>query len=181
MSYEIEARFLEVDKKDLISKLLALGAQDKGEHLLRETIYDADDSWKTKHKRLRVRQVGDVVYLTYKEGNGVGMKTIEHEVTTSDFDKTTVILKSVGLRANRIQEKYRHSFLLNSAVIDIDTWPRVPTYVEIEASTVESVKNTAQKLGFNWNQRVEKDGYWILKEEYGIDLHSLNEFTFKDM
>jgi hypothetical protein len=43
---EIECRFLEVDKDVLIKKLLKLGAENKGEVMLEETIiYDPECKW----------------------------------------------------------------------------------------------------------------------------------------
>lgn len=41
--HEIEVKFKEIDKEDVIKKLKSLGAEDKGEFKLRETIiYDKD-------------------------------------------------------------------------------------------------------------------------------------------
>ena len=46
MNKEIEVRFLEINKNELAEKLIKLGAKDKGENILNETIfYDSDLSW----------------------------------------------------------------------------------------------------------------------------------------
>ena len=56
---EIECRFLEIDKKDLIKRLKKLGAKDKGEVLLEETIiYDKDLKWRNENRFVRLRKSG---------------------------------------------------------------------------------------------------------------------------
>ena len=67
MEQEIETRFLEVNKEELIEKLISLGAIDKGEEKLEEVIFHAaDGSWIGKHKFVRLRKTKDKIKLTYK-------------------------------------------------------------------------------------------------------------------
>ncbi|MDX2775980.1 hypothetical protein PV379_01250 [Streptomyces caniscabiei] len=55
MNKEIEARFLNIDKQKLISQLHAIGATDRGEVLLTETIfYDQAGKWHAQNRRGRV-------------------------------------------------------------------------------------------------------------------------------
>ena len=60
--------------------------------------------------------------------------TKEAEVTINDFDEMDRILTKIGLKARNYQENRRHQFKYKDTEIDIDTWPLIPTYVEIEGS-----------------------------------------------
>ena len=65
---EIEVRFLNIDKSALVEKLIAIGAQDKNEILLSETIfYDPDLSWLEERRFVRIRKSGETIKFTYKE------------------------------------------------------------------------------------------------------------------
>ena len=178
---ETEVRFLEIDLRDIQEKLLALGAVDHGRQFLSEVIIQEPTGiWITNHKRLRVRQQGDVVKLTYKEGSGEGMQMIEHEVGVSDYKQTVDLLLATGFTVSRIQEKYRHSYTLGDCTIDIDDWPGIPTYLEIEGASVADLEENAQLLGLDWNTRYEQDAMCLIRENYGLDLTRVTEFTFEN-
>ena len=49
-------------------------------------------------------------------------------------------LEKVGLKAMRRLEKYRHTFELGDVTVDIDTWPKIPVYMEVEGPSVDSLK-----------------------------------------
>jgi adenylate cyclase class 2 len=44
------------------------------------------------------------------------------------------ILSRLGLQQVRYQENYREEWCLGEVVFDFDTWPGLPTFVEIEVS-----------------------------------------------
>lgn len=58
--------------------------------------------------------------------------TTEIETPVGDFQATAEILRSLGLREVRYQENYREEWRLADVVFDIDTWPDLPTFLEIE-------------------------------------------------
>jgi len=179
---ETEVRFLEIDVEKIREKLLSLGAIDHGKKFLSEVIIqEPTGSWIKEHKRLRVRQQGDRVTFTYKEGSGVGMQMIEHEVEVSDYKKTVDLLLATGFTVSRSQEKYRHSYTLHECTIDIDDWPGIPTYLEIEGSNIDDLKSCADKLEFDWDTRYEKDAMCLILENYGLDLKNVSEFTFDNL
>ncbi|KKR61850.1 hypothetical protein A2643_00130 [Candidatus Nomurabacteria bacterium RIFCSPHIGHO2_01_FULL_39_220] len=68
MQKEIETRFLEIDKNELVKKLVSVGAVDRGEEKPEEIIFHAaDGSWIGKRKFVRLRKTRDKIKLTYKE------------------------------------------------------------------------------------------------------------------
>jgi adenylate cyclase, class 2 len=180
MNIEIEARFLNINKDELIRKLVARNAIDKKEHLLSEIIfYDSNNKWPAEGRFVRLRTNGETTALTYKHNRGQtidSMTEIEFEVP--DMDVARAFLENIGLVAFRFQEKRRHSFVIDSVIVDIDTWPKIPTYVEIEGPSEDAVKLTADKLGFAWSDAVFDDARSIIEKRYGIPVGSMRSFTF---
>ena len=64
------------------------------------------------------------------------------------FDDAILFLKGCGLKVKARQETKREIWKLGGVEICIDTWPWLPTFIEIEGPTEESVWETANKLGF---------------------------------
>ncbi|OGZ65980.1 MAG: hypothetical protein A3C50_03080 [Candidatus Staskawiczbacteria bacterium RIFCSPHIGHO2_02_FULL_43_16] len=102
----------------------------------------------------------------------------EIEIEVSDLQKAKDFLEELGLVAFRQQEKKRHTFKLGEVIVDIDTWPSIPTYVELEGPNEESLKEAAVKLGLDWKNVVFKSARFIIEEKYGIPVSSLHFFTF---
>ncbi|KND52081.1 MAG: hypothetical protein AB202_04080 [Parcubacteria bacterium C7867-007] len=175
---EIEVRFLEIDKEALIKKLRDLGAEDLGEDLLQERIiYDKEHTWTDKMLRLRT-QKGKTI-LAYKHRVGMtaeGTEEIEFEV--SNPSAAELLLSRLGYTAARHQQKLRHSFHLEDVVVDIDTWPRVPTYVELEGPSVVSLEKAAQTLGLDWGNVELRSPKTVIMEVYNIPLDNMEWFTF---
>jgi len=181
MQKEIETRFLEINKDELVEKLISLGAVDKGEEKLEETIFHAADmSWVGKYKFVRLRKLKDKVQLTYKTNPKQAVDSaLEVELEVSDMDKCSEFLQQVGLKAMRQAEKYRHTFKLGDVAIDIDTWPKIPVYAEIEGPSVESLKNVCNQLGLDWEKRFDGDAREVFRH-YGYDLDNITLVTFSE-
>lgn len=178
MTEEIEVRFLEVDKDNLVAKLRELEAKELQDVMLEEIIfYDKALTWSDKGQRVRIRKSGDTVQLDFKK-TVTGILSHEVELAISDIDAATLFLESIGLVAHRRQQKKRHSFRLGDVMIDIDTWPQLPTYVELEGDSEEALKNAAQQLGLDWRQVVLDDPRKIIKERYNVPYDAIRYFMF---
>lgn len=179
---EIEVRFLEIDKDALVARLYELGAVDKGEHLLKEVIcYDKELAWQdVGTKILRVRKGGDGVLMTYKDrpGGDTIDGTVEIELAVSDFDTAVLFLETIGYPAYRHQQKLRHTFVLDGVMVEIDTWPKIPTYVELEGESEQSLKDATQKLGMDWADAVTDNPRKVIEERYHIPVGQMKWFTF---
>lgn len=177
---EIECRFLEIRKDELIKKLRLLGAEDRGEKMLEETIiYDPELKWKTDQKFIRIRKVGDEIKLTYKEHRRFTVDgTIEIEFGIHDFQKAELLFEAIGFKPFRHQQKKRHTFVLDGVMFDIDTWPKIPTYVELEGVSEAALKRAAVAVGYAWQMAVFHDAAWIIENKYNIPVKSLRWFTF---
>jgi adenylate cyclase, class 2 len=180
---EIEVKFLEIDVPALQQKLAAAGAEDLGEDLLTEIIfYDKDLVWvKERHERtrfVRLRRTRGTTFLTYKSRMAADEYAEELETKVEDIDKATALLEAIGLVAARHQEKKRHSYVLDGVAVDIDTWPQIPSYVELEGSSEDAIKAMAAKLGFDWGNAVFGTAPAVIEDHYGLAVQNLKYFTF---
>lgn len=179
---EIECRFLEIDKEALVRKLLELGAEDEGEKLVEEIIiYDREFKWRDEDMRfLRLRKVGGQTTLTYKEHNAHTTDgTYEIEFAVGDYEKAKLLFEKIGLVPFRQQEKKRHTFRLDEVTFDIDTWPKIPTYVELEGESEEALKKAAETVGFDWNSVDTHNARWVIENVYKIPVGKMRLFTFE--
>ncbi len=177
MNIEYECRILEINKEEFIKKLELFGAIKKGEYFQKRYTYDFNP--KIENKWIRLRTNGNKNTLTIKDITNKhsisGTKELEIEV--SDFDKTNEILKELGYNFRNYQENKRITYLLNGVEIDVDSWPLIPTYVEIEGHSEEEVRNIIDILDIK-NNITTLDVTSIYNDIYNIDILSIKELMF---
>lgn len=177
MNTEYEIRVLEIDKDKLIKRLNELNAKFIGEFNQKRYVYNIIP--KTDGRWLRLRTNGKKTTLTYKsvEKNSIdGTKELEIEV--EDFEKTNNLLELVGVKNKGYQENNRIQYILDGVEIDIDSWPLIPTYVEIEGENEESVLNILKKIAIDDKKVTTLDVQSIYKEIYNIDITEINILKF---
>ena len=76
------------------------------------------------------------------------------------------------------QENKRIQYILDNIEIDIDTWPMIPTYLEIEGNSEEEVNNMVKKLGLSNLKITALNCDDIYKEFYNIDISKIEELKF---
>lgn len=183
---EFEIKFLEVDVPELERKLLEIGANKVGEYDYRISLFDYPDLRMDQNNSwLKLRTDGKEVTLSYKERIGVnspdasipddGMKEIEIEV--EDFNKAFELLKSIGLIIKREDEKRRIRYEKGDAVFDIDFWPQLPPFLEVESTSMEKAKAAARELGFDPEKGLVCSAGQIYKN-YGYDLSQYSSLSF---
>ncbi|MEX0934881.1 MAG: CYTH domain-containing protein [Candidatus Paceibacterota bacterium] len=150
METELEAQFIDIDQDKVRSKLRDIGATlVHEERMTRAKIYEHPTKKETDW--FRVRDEGDKITLSYKKLVDRSLHgTKEISLTVPSFDKACAILEVAHLKFMTYQEKKRESWKYNDVEIEIDTWPWIPTFIEIESLDAEKVKQTARELGFKW-------------------------------
>ena len=83
----------------------------------------------------------------------------------------------MGIKSRGYQENKRTQYILNGVEIDIDSWPMIPTYVEIEGKNEEEVMNTLEILELPKDKVTTLDVDSVYKK-YGIDLKVIRVLKF---
>jgi len=155
MQIEIEAKFLDIDLLALREKLKSIGAKlVYPEKLMTRKVFDFPDHRLEKEGAwIRVRNEGDKITLSYKKLVDRSLHgTKEITVVVNDFDETCNLLLTLGFVQDSFQETKREKWTLEDSEITIDTWPWIPTFVELETSSEDKIKSLAKKLGLSWNE-----------------------------
>ena len=172
MHIEYEARILEIDKKNLEQKLEKLGAKKIADYNYKRRVYDFNP--RRDSKWIRLRTDGTDTTLTIKEYVKDSIDgTKEMEIKVSDFEETNNMLNELGYKSHTYQESKRTRYQLNGTTIDIDTWPYIPTYVEIEGKGNGDVEKMIDLLELNKNKVTTLDVQSVFKKFYKIDVKKM--------
>lgn len=146
---EIEVKVLEVNKKELEKKLVAVGAKKifSNNKIVQESYKNKE--LQKKRASIRVRQIGKELYITFKEfkeikNNVKNCKEKEFQVS-SDFKTIQEVFLALGLKKHRRIEKTRTSYKLKDITFDIDEVIKpfkIPCYFEIEAKDYKEIEKT---------------------------------------
>ncbi|PIN73452.1 class IV adenylate cyclase [Candidatus Woesearchaeota archaeon CG10_big_fil_rev_8_21_14_0_10_45_16] len=152
---EIEVKILNINSEKVRKKLLELGAKKVFEGEVKASHFDfSDERIRNAGEDLRVRTVGNKVEFCFKGKNQseVFKSKEEIEVITDSFQKTTAILDRLGLKEQEKFAKRRESYQLGKVKFEIDTYPELPTFLEIEAPTEDEVEKYVKALGYTLEQ-----------------------------
>ncbi|MEU9712896.1 class IV adenylate cyclase [Streptomyces sp. NPDC047967] len=181
MKHEYEAKFLAVDVADLQDRLTRLGAvQAFPRTLLTRKIFENDNldggAW------LRLRDEGSRSTLTLKQVTDSTTidGTTEIETEIADLHAMADILRRLGLSEVRYQENYREEWRLGEVAFDFDTWPDLPTFIEIEGPDEASVRQAAALLELDYSEARFGSVDEIYKSEAGRDILAEPTLLFSD-
>ena len=178
MKTEYEVRILEINEKIFREKIEAQGAQYIGEWMQKRYCYDMKPVQEAKW--LRLRTTGEETTLTIKDIQNKSISgTKEIEIEVSDFETTNTLLEHLGYFARSVQENKRTRYILDDVEIDIDTWPHIPTYVELEGKDDASILKLLEKLGYQESDVVTLDVEEIY-EHYGYTKEDMNDLKFEE-
>ena len=178
MHTEYEVRVLEIDPDEITKRLEQNHATFLWNHVQKRYVYDFKP--KEEGKWIRLRTNGEKTTLTIK--NIATSKidgTQELEIIVDNFDRTNLILKELGYEAKGYQENRRIQYDLNGVEIDIDSWPLIPTYMEIEGPSEEAVYHALEVLGFSRDEATTRDveGIYI---DYGFELDKIYDLRLEE-
>ena len=178
MHTEYEVRILEINRDEMISKLEELHATFEWDRVQKRYVYDFQP--KTENKWIRLRTNGEKTTLTIKnlvtsEIDG----TQELEVEVDSFERCNLILKELGYEAKGYQENRRRQYDFNGVEIDIDDWPMIPTYMEIEGASPDAVYNALEALGFSREDATTRDVEGIYLD-YGYRLQEIYDLKLEE-
>lgn len=175
---EYEAKVLGIDPDAIAKVILDRGGTEVGEVLQRRYVYDIDPA--DRSRWVRLRDTGREVTLTIKEIDSDAIGGIrETETAVGDFETANALLGKLAYRPKAYQENRRRSFLLDAAEVEIDSWPRIPPYLEIEAADRTEVVRVAALLGFDESDLTGENTTKVYAR-HGIDLGAISDLRFDE-
>ncbi len=187
MDTELEAKWLDINHDDMRQKLKASGATlVQPERLMTRKVFDFEDRRLDKISGwVRVRNEGNKVTMSYKQLNDRTLHgTKEITVLVDDFERACNFLESIGLNPYSYQETKRESWRIGDVEIELDTWPWIPPFVEIEASSEEALKDAAAKLGLDYTKALHGSVETAYQAVYNVteeEIDNWNEIKFSDV
>lgn len=177
MDTEYEVKILDVDVEKIKKKLGEIGAKKYLEREMRRYVYDIDPQ--DQSRWIRLRDNGEKTTLTIKKIENDGIDgTKEAEVIVNDFNKANLLLNELGFFHKAYQENKRISYRLDGVKIEIDFWPKIPPYVEIESESQEETERVVKMLGYELTQTTSMGVTKVYAERYGINIHDYKELKF---
>lgn len=177
MHTEYEVRVLEINKENLIKKLESLGAKKVADFDYKRRIYNFNPV--TPYKWIRLRTDGKKTTLTVKKLESLEIDgTKEMEIEVSSFDETNNMLNELGYKSHTYQENKRTRYILNNVELDIDSWPYIPTYLEIEGKDEKSVKDMIKLLEVDENKVTSIDVQGVFRTFYNIEISNVPVVSF---
>lgn len=181
MANEIETKVLDIDGEAIKKKLIELGATKTKETILRvdwwrpKGIGEGEDPW-----FLRIRSYGsgaDIKYeVTWKAKSeilGTARKHKEINFMIPEPEKLSELFEELGLELYAHQDKERVSFTLKDWAFDIDTYPKMPPYLEIEGTSEAHVNEAVALLGLEKNRTWAKGERILIQDIYHLDWYEM--------
>lgn len=160
-----------MDSKDILDKV-------KSSKTLIEEINKMDVN---PNKWIRLRKSNEKVELTVKhilnKNKDKIQKVKEVEIEVSSLEEANLILESIGVVHRNYQEKIRYSYIYKNAEVEIDLWPGLEPYVEIECDSEDVINEIIDMLVFN-DKRIVSLNTEELYREKGIDILKISELKF---
>ncbi|OGH68922.1 MAG: hypothetical protein A3J66_02150 [Candidatus Magasanikbacteria bacterium RIFCSPHIGHO2_02_FULL_47_14] len=168
---ETELKILDINPDTFVARLEALGAKKIATRKIIDKQFDTPAGDINKKKELlRLRKDDEQGFLAFKT-NRVKTEHIqscdEFEVAVSDIETAEKIIIGLGFIQTRYREKIRTSYLLDDVRVEIEKYPTIPYYIELEGDE-PAITALVEKLGYTMDSTTSWTATKVLKH-YGED------------
>lgn len=179
MENEYEITVLDIDIKEIEKKLIEIGAVKEGEYFQKRKLYNFHEEYRGRFIRLRTNGTKTTLTIKDKSAKKEIGNVKELEIEVSDFEKTNQIMNMLGYEHSMYQENKRTIYRLGNVEFDIDTWPMIPTYLEIEGKSKEQVEEMIEKLGVD-KKKLSLNKVSEIYKKYELDIHEYKDLKFEE-
>ena len=178
MANEIETKVLDIDVATITVRLEEFGAKKILDTRLTVDWYrtaslkDGEDQW---YLRIRTDSTGksEITWKGKSTSLGVSHSRPEINLSIDDPSQYAEFFKAIDLAPYAHQEKDRRSFTLGDWRFDLDTYPGMAPYLEIEGPSEASIKAAMKKLGIEKNRTWNQGERRLIQEVYGLNWHAM--------
>jgi adenylate cyclase, class 2 len=184
MKEEVEAKAIKINKEEIRKKLKELGCklEFKEKKFVRKTFKLPESSpfIDTSGIWARLRTDGKKSDLALKIYSEKMKWAKEIECGVEDFKVINEFLEFTGFKQKGYEENLRERWTYENIEFDIDTWPLIDPWLEIEAPTEKDIKEWFKKLGLDYKEAYFGSADVVYKEVYNIDILKLSNLLFND-
>jgi len=179
MEIEFEAKFLDINRNELVNKMKALGAKlSQPNTVYKRCMYGLCD---VKRGYVRVRDEGNKTTLTAKIYKDSQFPQ-EYELDIkNDFENGKAFLNALNLTEKSYHETMREKWNLSlgkspsdNCEIAFDYIPGIPLYVEIECKSKANLNKAIRKLALNNSKKYFGSYGKCYVEYYGMSENDIN-------
>ena len=178
MAFEIETKILDIDADEVKNNLILLGASKKQETRLFVDWYqkigteEGSEDW---FLRIRSNSEGkhEVTWKAKSDIVGIARKHKEINFTIEESEKLVDLFLELGLEKYARQEKDRTTFLSKDWQFDIDQYPGMPAFLEIEGKSEEHLREAIILLALEGNKIWAKGERVLIQEVYQLNWHNM--------
>jgi adenylate cyclase class 2 len=176
---EIETKILEVDVEAVKQKIKSLGAEEIQNTRLSVDWYGpkglthkGDDPW---FLRIRTDQEGrsEITWKSKREHLGVSSTKKEINLQISNPKMHEELFSEIGLELYGHQEKDRVSWKYQDWKFDLDQYPNMPAYLEIEGKSEENIQEAITLLGLENKIATPLGERDIITKNYGLNWYNM--------
>ena len=158
MKIEIECKLHLENPEAVRSKLIEIGAADKGEVYEKNWVFDKDSTLKTSRTLLRLRmhnnETSGIVTHKIPAKEGKFKSKQETETKVENAANMRHIFESLGYTVSWYYEKKRHSFYFENMTIVLDTTPELGIFIEIEGSSDKEIESLLNRLDLDSDDNI---------------------------
>ncbi len=140
-----------------------------------ERFHNNDKKW------IRLRKTNNKTILTVKhilrDNNTKIQQMMETEIEVPSIEDADNLLETLGFSHKSYQEKIRKTYILKGYEIDIDTWPMLNTFIEVEGKNEKDIEKIINILGYELKDTISCTVDEIYKQN-GIDSLMMREIKF---
>src|SRR3989338_9191381 len=178
MAHEIETKVLDIDSEEIKKRLLSLGAKKIQDTRLvvdwyrPKGIKEGEDPW-----FLRIRSYSgkkhEVTWKAKSDILGTARKHKEINFDIAEPEKLADFFEEIGLEKYAHQEKDRVSFVYQNWQFDLDQYPSMPAFLEIEGYSEEHIKEAIGLLGLENNKTWANGERILIQDVYNLDWYNM--------
>jgi adenylate cyclase, class 2 len=166
---EIEIKVLEINKQEMVDKLIKLGAKKILDEDIEAYYYDKKNELSKNKEVLRLRKIGNNIFLTFKKKihDKEISKREEFEIEVNNFNEMDNILKNLKYKIIKKINKHRTSYKIDNTIFEIDEFKdfNIPCLMEIESKTEKEIFKYINLLNINKN-KLSTLGFFGLIKHY---------------
>jgi adenylate cyclase class 2 len=185
MAIEYEATFSNINKDEARARLKKIGAVLVYPETLQKRSNFNPPQNQDHSSWLRIRDEGrGVITMSHKiVPDKADLINQQQEICfkVDNFEEAKNFLLALGCKEKNYQETRRELWTISGAEITIDEWPFLNPFLEIESDSETSVKNIAEKLGYDYKKALFCNVFYLYSQQYGIPINNLKERALKDL